>query len=205
MAADSTGQRNGLAEPLSRRLEAKGLPRPLVAALGTKRSIPGGAIGFDRPISGSSAVPSELATHRRWRPSEPGSDRADRLTFGHGARDLFSLGQPQCRGVANSRRRPNATAPRQDPLDRRVGAIKAERSDEASSLASTAPTSRPSGPLCNRCASSSATLLLLTQRSVCCIDRLNPPPKADMPCDVLEAETGCVGSVASRSEQPPPC
>jgi hypothetical protein len=29
-AADSTGQRNGLAEPLSRRLEAKSLPWPLV-------------------------------------------------------------------------------------------------------------------------------------------------------------------------------
>src|SRR5450755_5157467 len=43
----------------------------------------------------------------------------------------------------------------------------------ASSLASIAPTSRPSGRPCSRCAcgTSSATLLLLAQLSVCCIDR----------------------------------
>jgi len=46
-----------------------------------------------------------------------------------------------------------------------------------SSLASTAPTSTPSGRRCSTCVcgTSSATLLLPTQWSVCCIDRLNPP------------------------------
>jgi hypothetical protein len=52
-------------------------------------------------------------------------------------------------------------------------------SGEASSPASIAPTSAPSAPQSSRCAfaASSATLLLLMQRLVCCIDRLNPPPK----------------------------
>src|SRR5450755_3293716 len=51
----------------------------------------------------------------------------------------------------------------------------------ASSLASIAPTSRPSGCPCSRCAcgTSSATLLLLAQRSVCCVDQLNPPSETD--------------------------
>src|SRR4030095_11558078 len=55
-----------------------------------------------------------------------------------------------------------------------------EQSGAASSLPSIAPTSRPSGRPCSRCVrgTSSATLLLLTQLSVCCIDRLNPPPQA---------------------------
>ena len=55
-----------------------------------------------------------------------------------------------------------------------------ERSDAASNLASIAPTSGPSGRLCNTCVcgTSSATLLLPTQSSVCCIDPLNPPPQA---------------------------
>src|SRR4249919_3015735 len=52
-----------------------------------------------------------------------------------------------------------------------------EQSGAASSPASNAPTSGPSGPRCSTCVcgTSSATLLLLTQRSVCCIDWLNPP------------------------------
>ena len=54
------------------------------------------------------------------------------------------------------------------------------RSGEASSLPSNAPTSKPSGCRCSSFASctSSATLRLLTQFSVCCIDQLNPPSKA---------------------------
>lgn len=47
---------------------------------------------------------------------------------------------------------------------------------------SSAPTSAPSGSPSTRSVvfASPATLLLLTQGLVCCIDRLNPPPKADM-------------------------
>src|SRR5580765_2941151 len=51
------------------------------------------------------------------------------------------------------------------------------RSAEATPLSASAPTSRPSDFPCNRSSvfASSATLLLLTQSLVCCIDRLNPP------------------------------
>ena len=51
------------------------------------------------------------------------------------------------------------------------------RSHAASSLASSAPTSAPSGYPNSRflVAVSSATLLVPTRLSVCCIDRLNPP------------------------------
>ena len=54
------------------------------------------------------------------------------------------------------------------------------RSPAASSLASSAPTSAPSGYLNSRflVVVSSATLLALTRWLVCCIDRLNPPCKA---------------------------
>jgi hypothetical protein len=48
------------------------------------------------------------------------------------------------------------------------------------SLPSSAPTSKPSGCRCSSFVfgTSSATLRLLTQISVCCIDQLNPPPEA---------------------------
>lgn len=60
--------------------------------------------------------------------------------------------------------------------DRRV-----RRSHEASSLASNAPTSGPSDCPNSRsvAAVSSATLLPPLRWLVCCIDRLNPPPRAD--------------------------
>src|SRR3982074_2398637 len=47
-------------------------------------------------------------------------------------------------------------------------------------LSSSDPTSVPSEPQCNKSSvfASSATLLLLTQRLLCCIDQLKPRPKA---------------------------
>ncbi|MFZ2293882.1 MAG: hypothetical protein WAW46_02470, partial [Polaromonas sp.] len=50
-------------------------------------------------------------------------------------------------------------------------------------LSSIAPTLKLSGFACNRSVvfASFATLLLLTQYLVCCIDRLNPSCKADNP------------------------
>src|SRR5678816_1139041 len=62
-----------------------------------------------------------------------------------------------------------------------------EQSGAASSLASSVPTSGPSGRRCSTCVcgASSATLLLPTQWSVCCIDQLNPPSLADQSLDYL--------------------
>src|SRR5689334_19492951 len=56
-------------------------------------------------------------------------------------------------------------------------------------LLSSAPTSGPSGCPCSRSAfdTSSATLLLLTQFLVCCIDRLNPQGDADVAVAVAQA------------------
>src|SRR5678809_1597911 len=58
-----------------------------------------------------------------------------------------------------------------------------EQSGAASSLASSVPTSGPSGRRCSTCVcgTSSATLLLPTQWSVCCIDQLNPPGNGLVP------------------------
>src|SRR4051812_15003519 len=56
------------------------------------------------------------------------------------------------------------------------------QSGEATHLGASAPTSTPSGSPYSRSVvfASSATLPLLTQRLLCCIDRLNPQPKEDL-------------------------
>ena len=74
--------------------------------------------------------------------------------------------------------------PRTRPRDQR-----ASLSDEASSQPSIAPTSMPSGWRCRTFVSgtSSATLFLPKQWLVCCADRLNPPPSAEL--ERLEQQT----------------
>src|ERR1700730_16185377 len=58
------------------------------------------------------------------------------------------------------------------------------RSAEGTPLSASAPTSRLSDFPCNRSSvfASSATLLLLTQSLVCCIDPLNPPTYSSRSC-----------------------
>src|SRR5678816_703124 len=80
-----------------------------------------------------------------------------------------------------------------------------ERSGAASSLASSVPTSGPSGRRCSTCVcgTSSATLLLPTQWSVCCIDQLNPPSLAVLRSAKRSRSSRCDGSstiIARRHE-----
>ena len=76
------------------------------------------------------------------------------------------------------------------------------QSGAASSLASNAPTSWPSARRCSTCVcgTSSATLLLPTQWSVCCIDRLNPPPSAEVRTIRLAARSGHPNARLPRSK-----
>src|ERR1700737_948981 len=62
------------------------------------------------------------------------------------------------------------------------------RSAEGTPLSASAPTSRLSGFPCNRSSvfASSATLLLLTQSLVCCIDQLNSPLLSRHSVDLLQ-------------------
>src|ERR1043166_8445826 len=77
-----------------------------------------------------------------------------------------------------------------------------EQSGAASSLPSSAPTSMPSERPCSTCVcgTSSATLLLLTQRSVCCIDRLNPPCKAEARLAPQSLHCSCLGPQEKRPQ-----
>lgn len=69
------------------------------------------------------------------------------------------------------------------------------QSFEGSLPSSSDPTSRPSDYPCRRfwsCTSSFTTLLLLTQNLMCCIDRLNPPPLANIEhCQYLRRSLSC--------------
>lgn len=74
-------------------------------------------------------------------------------------------------------------------------------SAEASSLLSSAPTSKPSGCRCSSFVSgtSSATLHLLMQFSVCCIDQLNPPLNSDVRGRGIELSRRCLPVIAASS------
>ena len=105
-------------------------------------------------------------------------------------RYLFSLCQSQRSCAASTLRRANAASLGQDVMDQRYGVGQtAGRSGEESTRPSSAPTSMPSDRRCSTFVSgtSLATLLLPKQCLVCCADRLNPPPKADLRANGLVA------------------
>lgn len=99
------------------------------------------------------------------------------MAFGHGSRDLLAFGQRQNGCCSRSRRRPDASRPDQDALNGGVRTV--EQLGDLVQRPTLLP-SFPPGHLSSRCgfAASLATLLLLTQRLVCCVDRLNPPSEA---------------------------
>lgn len=149
-----------------------------LAALWAVRSLPRGLVGLARtvPLRLPLRLISRLMVDGA-RPSRAAVERIDSpATI---AREISSRSAKVNAVVA--RRRPAGRNPPVSAKNLWTDVFPGQRACQsrvASSLVSSAPTSVPSG-LLNRISVavvSFATLLLLAQSVVCCIDRLNPPP-----------------------------
>src|SRR5712692_1217015 len=153
--------------------------------LWTLRPLPGTRISLGGAIRAASPVPLEFPTYRGGCASEPRRDPAYRSTRGNPARDLLTLLQPQ-------RHRRPPTCCWGNPSIQSQYAVNAalvpslERSRNVGYTLTVPPALPKLGLLLRREPRPCVPLHTHTSSSGkirrCCVDRLNPPSKADIEC-----------------------
>src|SRR6266851_5078336 len=153
------------------------------ARLRTQRPIPSVRISFACAVCAASSVPPDLPTYRRGRAPKPRRDPAYRSTRGNPARDLLTLLQRQRERRSPACRWGNASIQRQDTVDAAL-VPPLERSRNVGYTLTVRPAVPNLSPLLRREPPPCVPLHTHTSSSGkirrCCVDRLNPPSKADI-------------------------
>src|SRR6266850_4738034 len=174
--------------------------------LWTLRQLPGTRISLGGAIRAASPVPLEFPTYRGGRAPEPRRDPAYRSTRGNPARDLLTLLQPQRHRRAPTCGWGNASIQSQYAVHAAL-VPPLERSRNVGYTLTVPPPVPKLGLLLRREPRPRVPLHTHTSSSGkirrCCVDRLNPPPKADIQDDSGTAVRGAVRNNADISSERP--
>src|SRR6267143_381773 len=165
--------------------------------LGTQRHLPSVRISLAGAVCATSSVPPDLPTYRGGRAPEPRRNPAYRSIRGNPARNLLTLLQRQCDRRSPACRWGNSSVQRQDPVDAAL-VPPLERSRNVGYTLTVPPALPKLGLLLPREPRPCVPLHTHTSSSRkirrCCVDRLNPPPIADVsrwPVAVASGDLEC--------------
>src|SRR5215469_1941492 len=151
--------------------------------LRAQRPLPGARISLACAVGTAAAVTPDLSTDSRGRSLETLCDPPHRPTGGNATRDLFALLKPQRYQSPPAWRWSNSSIESQDPIDAAL-VPPLKRSGDVRHTLTALPALPQLNPLFRREPCPCMPLHPHTSSSAkirrCCVDRLNPPSKADI-------------------------